>query len=127
MDAKNIVTIDLTRYGADGSIEMCYPSFRQMNAAKNYAFRQMKMSRDTESISDLPGGDMEIMSTVTYVSKAPFEKTLEGFLAFADRLDAVSLGAAEVLYAEMQEAVAEIDKVGSPFGNSQTAMMQSSD
>ena len=126
MDAKNIVTIDLTRYGADGSIEMCYPSFRQMNAAKNYAFRQMKMSRDTESISDLPGGDMEIMSTVTYVSKAPFEKTLEGFLAFADKLDEMNLGAAEILYAEMQKAVAAIDEVGSPFGNSQAATMQNS-
>lgn len=122
MDAKYIVTINLMEYGVAGIIEMCYPSFRQLNETKNYASRQMKLHKeDTLSVNNLAEGDFDIMTVMAYVRKAPFERNVESFLDFCDNVDSVCLGASYDLFERMQKAIETIDEVGSPFANSRKA------
>lgn len=83
---KKIITIDLSEYGAEGTITMRKPSPRKQNEYMNALSKYVDVS--TKKI--LPGapiGDLELLSVLQYISEAPFKMSVEGLLRFTDDMD----------------------------------------
>ena len=110
---KRIISIDLTEYGMEGAIEMRKPSLRRQNEFKNAVSKYIRVSQDRQlSVTEtIPMGDLEILMTLQYISKAPFAVTLEGFLEYTDGMEPEC---AVALMDRMGECVKEIDE-SSPF------------
>lgn len=124
------ITIDLAKYGSAGTIVMSKPTFRMknklMNALGNCTKSCMKDGR--AEIEQTNIGDAKIVNVIYYVRAAPFGVSLNAFLDFCDALDNNGVGNAEALFAEMEEAVAAIDRGDtSPFQDSVPAETPSSD
>lgn len=129
MEVKNTTVIDLEKYGVEGQIVLGAPTFRTQNTFKNEFMKLMTVSQSGD-ISDLPGGDLEILSMLVYVRSAPFKPTVEGFLRFCDTLDGFEVGRAERLYDELCEAKKVYDEGSeriSPFVVSAGAGTESSE
>lgn len=115
-----IIEIDLAEFGGSGIMEMSTPTLRRITAMRNAIGDCTQMSQVSGSdgvvIDRTRLGDVEIISTLAYVRKAPFRATLDGFLEYGDTLDDKSVGSAQALYNKMVSTVKEIDKgEGSPF------------
>ena len=115
MDAneiKRILTIDLTEYGAEGTVEMRKPSPRREREFLNLISRYSTKGENGMTIKEgAPLGDIRILSMLMYVSVAPFPLTLDGYLDFTDR---ISPEAATALQKRMEEGAAEVAS-DSPF------------
>ena len=116
---KRIITIDLTEYGAEGTIEMRAPSLRKQNEFKNAMGKYLNLGSDRtfELRDDLPMGDLEIATMMQYVFKAPFRTTVAGFLDFTDEMEPEM---ASALFKRMSAGMQEIDG-SSPFADSPSA------
>lgn len=122
MNTKQNITIDLEKYGGTGSIVIGEPYFTRKVMTKNKAASLMKVSRDGghEIVQDANPADIEVLSMLQYVRKAPFETDLKSFYAYCDKLDDKEVGSASAMYAAIQDAVLEYTKEGdedSPLPN----------
>lgn len=114
MDYKAVVYIDLSKYGQDGQIEIAAPTFRRRNEFSNELSRLIKVEQTrgkdvSARIDEIPAGDWNIMQRMLYVRNAPFSPTVEGFLDYTDRMDAMNPGSADALFDAIVEAVNRID------------------
>jgi len=118
------ITIDLTEYGMQGTVEMGEPSQRNIammnNALGNCTVT--KMVNGEPVVVETRIGDAEMIQTLVYVRHAPFKNTVSAFLDFCDRMPE---GMDTRLFARMKE-IGESIKEGnnSPFADSQGAETQ---
>lgn len=130
MDYKSRITIDLSEYGQEGTVEIGAPTFRRKIELSNEISRQMtiEQSRTGVKVDNLSGGRWSIMQRMAYVTRAPFRTTYEGFLEYTDMMDAQDPGSADRLWDAICEAVKRIDEGGaSPLEPSQGAGTPSTD
>lgn len=129
MDVKTIVSIDLAEYGADGIMEMGMPSFRKMNEIRNETSKYIRLmkAKDSAYMEGLQQGDLEILSVLMYVRKAPFTCSIDGWLRFCDKLEQEDITASHRLFSRMQEVMREFEALDSPFVRSQGAESASSE
>lgn len=111
-DMKGRVIIDLEQYGGKGQIEMSAPRFSRKNELANALTKYVSMTGDKPVLNDVSFGDMDIMSTLAYVSKAPFyiglDKGTVPFLEFMDSLDESGSDNADRLWSEIQISAGRI-------------------
>ena len=109
---KGRVIIDLKQYGGKGQIEMSAPRFSRRNELANAMTKYVSMTGDKPTLSDVNFGDMDIRSTLAYVSKAPFyiglDKGVAPFLEFMDSLDEYGSFNADRLWSEIQISAGRI-------------------
>lgn len=129
MDVKTIVDIDLAEYGGEGIMQMGMPSFRKMNEIRNETSKYIRLmkAKDSAYMEGLQQGDLEILSVLMYVRKAPFTCTIDGWLRFCDRLEENDITASHRLFARMQEVMREFEALDSPFAPSQEAVNATSE
>ena len=130
MDMKVKYTIGLERYGVEGQIVLSAPGLRRMNEMKNAVGKSATISRvgGEVTLENALQGDLELLSILVYVEKAPFRPTVEGFLAFCDKLDERNNGDSLVLFEEMKEKVGLIDeRSASPLADCPSQETQNSD
>lgn len=130
MDMKVKYTIGLERYGVEGQIVLSAPGLRRMNEIKNAVGKSATISRvgGEVTLENALQGDLELLSILVYVEKAPFRPTVEGFLAFCDKLDERNNGDSLVLFEEMKEKVGLIDeRSASPLADCPSQETQNSD
>jgi hypothetical protein len=74
----------------------------------------MRVYRDGghEVVQDANPADIEVLSMLQYVRKAPFGTDLKSFYAYCDKLDDKEVGSAAALYRAIQDAVLEYTKEG---------------
>lgn len=125
MDYESVYTIDLTDFGAPGqTLAVSAPTFGRKVRAKNARTMGAKVSRNGGEtvVSDLGAADQEIISLLAFVEAAPFQPTLQSFLAFMDRLDDAKKGNADRLYDELVLTVKKVmEGEDGPFADSQPA------
>ena len=113
-DMKGRVIIDLGQYGGEGQIEMSAPRFSRRNALANALSKYISIRGDAPTLNDVNFGDMDILSTLAYVSKAPFhiglDKGVQPFLDFMDSLDEEGSANADRLWSEIQITAGRIIK-----------------
>lgn len=109
MGYTEIIKIDLAQFGGQGVIEIGEPYFTKKVMTKNIAASLMKVHREGgyEVVSDANPGDIEVLSMLQYVRKAPFGTTLKEFYAYCDKLDDQDVGSASRMYQAIQDAVLE--------------------
>lgn len=129
MDVRTVISIDLAEYGGDGIMEMGMPSFRKMNEIRNETSKYIRLmkAKDSAYMEGLQQGDLEILSVLMYVRKAPFTCSIEGWLRFCDRLEENDITASHRLFSRMQEVMREFEALDSPFAPSQAAESASSE
>lgn len=131
MDYESVYTIDLIEYGVAGEpITISAPTFGRKVRAKNARTMSAKVSRNggETTVSELGAADQEIISILAFVESAPFQPTLQSFLAFMDRLDGVKKGNADRLYDELVLTVRKVmEGEDGPFADSQPAETASSE
>ncbi len=131
MDMEMSISIDLEKYGAEGEIILSAPGLRRMTELKNEMSKPARVSKKGAevSVSEVQQGDVEILSILVYVQSAPFERNVESFLSFCDRLAGIKRGNDNLLYDEMIDAVRRIDsgEVASPLDGSPGAGTVSSE
>lgn len=128
MDLKTVFTIDLAEFGGDGLMEMGNPSFRRMNEIKNEATRRARIDPNTNTMDRVPQGDLEILSVLMYVRKAPFTCTIEGWLRYCDILEEKDPLASYALFERMKDVMNQFEELKrSPFVPSQAQETPSSD
>ena len=129
MTVTAIVDIDLAEFGGEGTMRMGMPSLRRLTEIKNETSRYVRLMKaeDNTYMDGLQQGDLEILSVLMYVREAPFKATIEGFLGYTDKLDAVCVGNGQRLMRKMQEVMREFEAISSPFANSQEAETASSE
>ena len=124
-------TIDLERYGSEGTIVMMAPSLTRLTAMNNALSESARKHapRGAElDLNNVPLGDLSIISVLAYVKSAPFKTTPAAFMAFCEVLDDKDNGSAVLLLKEMQDLMVKIDKgEDSPLADSQEQGSQSSD
>ena len=118
--------INLEEYGKEGVIEMGEPSMRNLtmrdNALGNCTVT--KMVDGVPVVMETRIGDADIVNTLVYVRKAPFNNTVKSFL---DYCDTMVPGKDSALFKRMKEIRAEIEEGGaSPFADSPAAGTESS-
>lgn len=125
---NEVRTIDLGKYGQEGTVEVCKPSMRRLNMMKNALGKctKTKQVNGETVVTDINVGDASLIRTLSFVSRAPFPTDLEGFLNYCDKMDAVQLGSAEQLVNEIDGIITELKAVESPLADSQGAETQSS-
>ena len=119
--------IDLGEYGKEGIIEMGEPSMRNLtmrdNALGNCTVT--KMVDGVPVVMETRIGDADIVNTLVYVRKAPFNNTVKGFLGYCDTMVP---GKDSALFKRMKEIRVEIEEgKASPFADSPAAGTESSD
>lgn len=129
MDVTTIVNIDLAEYGGEGTLEMGMPTLRRLTEIKNETSRRVRLMKaeDSTYMDGLQQGDLEILSVLMYVRRAPFKTTISGFLAYTDTLDEVRVSNGQRLLRRMQEVMREFEALESPFADSQGAETASSE
>lgn len=118
--------IDLGEYGKEGIIEMGEPSMRNLtmrdNALGNCTVT--KMVDGVPVVMETRIGDADIVNTLVYVRKAPFNNTVKAFL---DYCDTMVPGKDSALFKRMKEIRKEIEEgKDSPFADSPAAGTESS-
>ena len=129
-EVKKIIEKDLADFGLEGTLVMRAPNRRKKNDLKNAVGRCTKLvqGENGPEIEEADLGDMEICNILAYVYKAPFTITLKGYLEYADLLSKYGKDdEEEQLYDFMMESVREIKEAGSPFADSQSATIESSE
>ena len=111
MDYKTRITIDLTRYGQEGTIELGAPTFRQRIELSNEISRLMTIEQNKSGIKmdNLEGGTWNVIQRMVYVKRAPFTPTFDGFLAYTDKMDEENPGSADMLWEEICSSIDRID------------------
>jgi len=127
MQNRPVVVIDLGEYEMTGEIEMGEPSLRNLTMRDNALGNctRTHMENGTPVIDETRIGDADIINTLVYVRKAPFNNTVKSFLEYCDRMPP---GQDIALYEKMKEVGKLIseDKL-SPFAVSQEVETESSD
>lgn len=129
MDYRTRITIDLTRYGQPGTVELGAPTFRRRTELSNEMSRRMGIEQGKSGlkIDSIPSGDLNILQRMAYVRSAPFSPTVEGFLEYTDLMDEQDPGSADALWDAICEAIERIDKgEESPLDSSQGLTTQAS-
>lgn len=118
MDLEAKLTIDLEKYGCDGTIVVSAPDFARKVRAKNM-MGNAKISRTSNGVAvdGIGAGDSMIISMIGYIEEAPFQLTLKGFMDFMASLDAVRKGMADELFTELEEVIAVIVEGGASPSN----------
>ena len=127
MDYKTRITIDLSRFGQEGNIELGAPTFKKRIELANEISRLITIEQNKTGmkVDNLEGGTWNILQRLVYIKSAPFEPTFKGFLDYTDRMDECDLGSAERLWDEICAAIERIDNGGaSPLEPSQEAETQ---
>lgn len=111
MDYKTRITIDLTRYGQEGTIELGAPTFRQRIELSNEISRLMTIEQNKSGIKmdNLEGGTWNVIQRMVYVKRAPFTPTFDGFLTYTDKMDEENPGSADMLWEEICSSIDRID------------------
>lgn len=121
------ILIDLVEFNKTGIIEMGRPSQRNKTMMQNALGNcsRTHMERGVPVVDETRIGDAEIIQTLVYVRKAPFNNTLKDFLAYCDTMEP---GVDTDLFDKMLET-RRIIETGqtSPFADSQGAETESSD
>lgn len=125
-DNMTSILIELGMYGKEGIIEMGEPSMRNLtmkdNALGNCTVT--KMVDGVPIVMETRIGDAEIINTLVYVRKAPFNNTVKAFLDYCDTMEP---GMDSALFERMKEVRAEIEEgKASPFADSQAAETETS-
>ena len=119
--------IDLAQYGKTGIVEMGEPSQRNLTMMENALGNctVSKMVNGEPVIVETHVGDADMIQTLVYVRKAPFNNTVKSFLDFCDTMEP---GMDSKLFNRMKE-VGEAIKKGdaSPFADSQAVETGNSD
>ena len=117
MDESKI--INLVEFGGEGVVEVAPPTLSKKVALKNELGKRARMKivdgEQTLLYDDI--GDVEVLKALAYVRSAPFPTTLNGFLAYCDKLDEVKNGNGEALFAALNKAVEEVTASPGPLGN----------
>jgi hypothetical protein len=124
MTARSEITIDMSEFGAEGTIIMTFPSLRRQAMMKNALGNCAKIEvvNGENVVKETNLGDVEIVEVLGFVAKAPFPTDLKGFYAFCDRMDERDLGSASRMFEAMTKAKNAIQEGEvSPFADSQEA------
>lgn len=112
MDMEGSIVMDLTEYGAEGQIVLSMPRFTRKNELANALSKYISVKGERPVINDLEFGDLSILSTLAYVSKAPFyiglDKGVKPFMDFMDSLDKTGSANADRLWKDIQENAGRI-------------------
>ena len=100
MGYTETIKIDLAQFGGQGVIEIGEPYFTKKVRTKNVAASLMKVYREGghEYVQDANPGDIEVLSMLQYIVKAPFSTTLKEFYEYCDKLDDQKPGSASKMY-----------------------------
>lgn len=113
--------INLELYGMEGIVEMGEPSQRNLTMKDN-ALGNCTVTRMIDGqpvVVETRIGDADIINTLVYVRRAPFNNTVKSFLDYCDRMEP---GKDVALFKKMKEIRDNIEKgETSPFVDSQEA------
>lgn len=118
MTYTGIIAVELSDYGGEGTVELCAPSLRKVREAQNIVGKYSKFNTRTgENIVDGSHiSDIQIIGLMSYIRKAPFDTTLDGFLDYGDILDEKTPGSATRLMNDLISVARGIDNGDvSPF------------
>lgn len=124
------ILIDLRKYGGEGYLEMMYPPYSRTRENDNLISTLItKVDKNGNVTKDMSRqNDAILLKVLNYVESGPFERNLDSFLAYTDKLDKVKRGNGQKLYVDMLEAVGKIDDgVTSPSPGSPEAENVSSE
>ena len=123
IDVNPTREIDLAEYGGEGMLTMGLPSFRRFTAAKNEISRMSTLTAGKETkMGGISQGDIQIISVMMYVRTAPFTPTVDGWLAYCDRLEQKDPSASYRLFDRMEATMKELESSqASPFSRSRGA------
>lgn len=114
MDIRGDVTIDLREFGYDGQIVLGAPTFRRTNALQNALTKLVGIKDGEPVLLDTPIGDLNVLTHLAYVKSAPFytgfDKGIEPFMEFMDKLDENERGSAQRLWKAIEDNVGRIIK-----------------
>ena len=121
MDIRPSETLDLAPFGVDGKAVIGKPLFADLVYAKNEVGKRIKITRKNgvDVSEPCPAGDLELIMLLQYVWEAPFPKDLDGFLAFAEKMDKARPGSALEMFQAISEVVSHYNGSDekSPFPN----------
>lgn len=128
MDARPKITIDLNDYGFDGEIVMEQLTFRRQTELKDAMSRYYKYDRNGTPTNIMAGAG-EVLTVLAFVTKAPFDcKSVDDFLRFTDKLDAIELGKGSELFDRMKSEADAIKRgETSPFVKSDSSQTGTSE
>lgn len=130
MDYMAMVSIDMAEFGQEGIVRVAAPTFRKRMEFTNDVSQRLNVEQRKQGIEvkNLPIGDWNILQRMLYIREAPFPTSLDGFLAYTDRMDSEHPGSADAFWEVLGEAIQSIDEgTSSPLEPSQGAGTQSSD
>lgn len=114
MDIRGDVTIDLKEFGYDGQIVLGAPTFRRTNVLQNAITKLVGIKDGEPVLLDTPIGDLNVLTHLAYVKSAPFytgfDKGIEPFMEFMDKLDENERGSAQRLWKVIEDNVGRIIK-----------------
>lgn len=123
---NQIITLNLQEYGAEGTVEIGFPTFRRRRELNNQLGPYYKAGVDSKGVLDaqklmdvIKAGDVDILQTLLFVRSAPFPLDVEGFTLFCDDLDAKNLGAGSALYDDIKLTIERLKEEPGPLENSQ--------
>ncbi len=111
MDVQGCVTIPLSEYGMEGEIILSPLTFRMKTNLAN-ALYELDEHGNQHVKKGLMPGDVAIITTLSYVKKAPFKTNLsdlEPFFDFADKADEVKPGNMDAIWARISKEVSRIE------------------
>lgn len=122
---NSIITLTLEEYGAEGVVEISFPTFRRRRELNNKLGPYYKGGITSNGhvnahkmMDDLKLGDVEILQTLLFVRSAPFPLDVEGFTTFCDTLDEKNLGAGIALYEDIKKSIDDLRNDPGPLENS---------
>lgn len=121
METRPQINVDLSEYGMSGTITMEPLTFRRDMEYRNNIGTAIHYVGSGEELR-VVGQDMgtiKVYSVLAFVTQAPFPVTLDGFMGFMDRADAIELGLGQRIFDRLTQEAERI-KAGelSPFGSS---------
>ena len=120
------ISIDLSEYGATGTVEMGEPSQRNLTMKEN-ALGNCSVTKFIDGepvVVETRIGDADIINTLVYVRRGPFNNTVKSFLEYCDGLEP---GMDTALFKKMKEVREAIENgETSPFPDSPEAETESS-
>lgn len=121
MDFNSIVTIDLSEYGLQGTIEMGMPSYKRVADMRNEATRYARICQrngDEAYVEGLLQSDLEELTMLMYVRRAPFPCTLKGWFDFTEVMDAQDKRQTLRLAMRLKQVAAQFEAIRGPFVSS---------
>ena len=111
MPMEEPIIIDLKPFGGEGYVEMMEPTLRARRERDNMiADLVFTTDKDGNIIKKTSNNiDAVYVRVLSYVESAPFNKDLDSFFDYTDKLDKKKRGNGAKLYDAMTEAVAKID------------------